>query len=799
MAPGDHLQFLYYMWLFSDFITGGTPFFYNLYEFNVGDDAARYRPGPYYLPYSLAFALFYQFGNRAIAWNAVSLLALWAACWFTWLLARRYTRSDGVAAVGALLALLFPYQWVQLFGGSPAGFGMTFVPMLLYGLDRAVRDGHMRGGWIAGLAILFAGTTDTHAFFFSALLTPLWCLAAFTQRAEFAWRRPAEWLRPVLALTPTVLLAALAFSLTRFGTRHIQQTSVARGRRLQEVEIFSPTLKGLWTWQDYGISHQIFIGLIIVATLGAGLLGLALRAARARHRESAQRALLLSFIGVVSAIIILLSLGTHGPSEGLPLTLARKYIPGYSMIRQPAKIFVLMPALLAVGLVVALQWAHDQFGRRGHWITAVVALGLCVEYFFQSKPIIGRLDTRNNAYAAAARDAETRSLIPRAIILPIWPGDSHHSSVYQYLASLYRIRMINGYRPFVPTEYIEGVFQPYKSLNLGLATDDQLDSLLARGIEYVILHEDLYPEKVSAFPVGAALAGLLNNPRLTVLAQDGPAWAFRILSYAEARDPVAAHWTTYFPARRLEAERQILQKAARADEPSASGKAIVRLHGDASLITRPFSARAFSDARWWIRARGKGLLSAERVIHNEPIGAIEAAVDWSDWAWIEIPAGQWDGARELTLNLRASEGEVDVDLLLLSAGEWHLLERGESLDLPAPIFFHAGHTDLAQDAVVFLPHRDRRDLIFYGPKLPMHPGRYTIEIDATLEQRSSGYGGTWVAACPEGHEINRAEMNANRKTMFTVDIPSNMPFLLAFFYAAEEEVSIKRVRFTRVE
>jgi hypothetical protein len=799
MAPGDHLQFLYYMWIFSDYLAGGTPLFYNLYEFNEGNDAERYRPGSYYMPYSLAFALFHQVGNRAFAWNAVSLLALWAACWFTWLLAGRYTRSEGIAAVGALLALLFPYQWVQLFGGSPAGFGMTFVPMLLYGLDRAVRDGHMRGGWIAGFAVLFAGTTDTHAFFFSALMIPFWCLAAFTQRAGFAWRRPAEWLRLALALTPTAFLAVLAFLLTRLQTRHIQQTHAARGRRLQEVELFSPTAKGLWAWHDYGISHQIFIGFFIVAVLGIGLVGLAVFAARARNRESAQRTVLLALIGAASVAIILLALGTFGPWEGLPFTTARKYIPGYSMIRQPAKIFVLMPALLAVGLAISLQWTHDRFGRRARWIAAAVAVGLCVEYFFQTKPMISRLETRNDAYAAAARDAEARSRKPRAIILPLWPGDSHYTSVYQYYASLYRIRMINGYRPFVPTEYIEGVFRRYQSLNLGLATDAQLDSLMARGIEHIILHEDLYPEKVSAYPVGAALAGLLNNPRLALLEQHGPTWAFRILASAEERDPVATQWVTYFPARRLEAERQTLRNAARADAPDAGGKAFVRLKDTASLSTRPLSARAFADSLWWIRARGSGLLQVERMLNGEPIGAIEAAVDWSDWAWIEIPAGQWDGAPDLTLVLRAADGEVDVDLLMLAAGEWHLLERGESLDIPAPVFFHAGHTDLARDAVVFLPNRDRRDLVFYGPKLPLHPGRYTVEIDATLGRNASGHGGVWVAACPEGHEIGRAEMSADKEMIFTVDIPSNLPFLLAFVYAAEEEVSITRVRFTRVE
>ncbi len=797
MMPGDHLQFLYYMWIFSDYLAGGTPFFYNLYEFNEGDDAARYRPGSYYMPYSIAFALFYQLGNQAFAWNAVSLLALWVACWFTWLLARRYTRSEGIAAVGALLALLFPYQWIQLFGGSPAGFGMSFVPMLLYGLDLAVRDGRMRGGVLAGCAVLFASATDTHAFFFSALMIPCWCIVAFTQRTGFAWRQPGEWLRLARALAPVAALAALAFLQTRLGTRHIQHSHAAGGRRMQEIALFSPKAEGLWAWHEIDVSYHIYFGFLIVAVLGIGLIGLAVRAARARDRSSVQRAILIGLVCAGITGIILLALGPFSPWDGRAFNAARKFIPGYTMIRQPAKIFVLLPALLAVGVAASLQWTLDRFGRRARWIAALVAVGFGIEYLFQTKLLISRVDDSNAAYAAAARDAIARARKPRAIILPLWPGDSHYTSVYQYYATLYRIRMINGYRPFVPSAYIEGVFRPYRSLNLGYASDAQLDSLTSRGIEHVILHEDLYPEKVSAFPVASALAGLLNHPRLSLLQQDGPIWAFRILPTAEAREPVATHWNVHFPARRIEAERQTLQGAVRVDAEDASGQAYIRLEGDASAATRPISARALPHCRWWIRARGSGRLAVDRHISGESIGAISSTVDWPDWNWIEVPAGQWDDAPDLTVSLRVAEGTVDVDVLHLVAGEWHFLEVGESIEIPAPVFFHAGHTDLADDSVVYLPWRDRRDLVFYGPKLPMQPGRYRIEIEGAVGRASSGRGGTWVAACPEGTEIGRAEMNADSAMQWQVDIPSNLPFLMAFIYAGEEETRITRIRLIR--
>lgn len=799
MMAGDHLQFLYYMWIFSDFLGGKTPFFYNLYEFNTGNDTERWRPGSYYFPYSLGFAALHLVGNRAFAWNGVSLLALWVACFFTWRLARRYTGSDGLAAVSALLPLLFPYTWIQLFGGSPAGFGMSFVPLLLYGLDIAVREGRMAGGWLAGFALLFAGTTDTHVFFFSVWITPCWCIVALTQRASFEWNNLRTWLRIAVALLPVALLAAAALAQTKLGTRHIQQSHAAGGRKIQEVALFSPRAEGLWAWHEIDVSYHIYFGYLAAAVLAIGCIAAIIHAARNRDPESVRRAtfIVLIVLGIVG--IVLLALGPFSPFEGRLFTAARKFIPGYAMIRQPAKIFVLLPSMIAVGIAAILQLGLERWACTIRWLAAALAAGFALEYYFQSKPVISLLDQQNAAYAEAARDAEDRMRKPRAVILPLWPGDSHYTSVYQYYASLYRIRMINGYRPFVPKEYIEGVFKPYQPLNIGYADDSLLDSLVDRGIDHVILHEDMYPEKASPFPVGTALRGLLNHPRLTLLAQDGPVWAFRILPSGERREEQGTSWAFHFPARRIEAERQKGTASARVEDVTASGGAFVQLSGDLSVRNTPIHFWYLPEMRWILRVRGNGLLMVDRWIGADSAGAVPLEVSSQDWTWVEARVPRFDGVQGLSAEIRLAEGGIDVDVILLVAGDWTVLEKGESLEVPAPVFFHAGHTDLENDAVVFLPNRDRKDLVFYGPKLPLIAGRYRIVIDAEVSAKRTGAAGTWIAACPEGREIARMEMNSGRPAEFRVEVPSNLPFLLAFVYRGEEKVEIRRIRFVRDE
>ncbi len=800
MQAGDHLQFIYYLWLASDYLSGKTPFFYNLYEFNTGDDTERYRPGSYYFPFSLLYALLYGATDRVIAWNAMCLVVLWLGCWSAWLLARRYSARESSAALAAAFAILFPYQWIQLMGGSPAGFGMALVPLLLLGLDRAVRDGRASGGWLAGLAIFSAALTDTHAVFFGVLAIPLWCLIAFSQREAFAFRSPSAWFRLARPLAPVLLLALLAFLHTKSGTRHVSQSHTAGGRTVNEVLLYAPHPHGLWTWKQTEVSYHIYFGFAAAALLLAGGALLLLRARRDRRPESRRKAVLMGALGLSTIFIVWLALGPNGPPGGLVYRLARDFVPGYEMIRQPAKIFLLLPALLAVAMALSADALADRLRPRGARGLAL-ALGavLFAEYFFQVKPVLSLMDSGNAAYAAVARDAGDRGEKPRALILPLWPGDSHQTSVYQYYASLYRIRMVNGYRPYVPREYVRDVFERYKGLTQGAATDAQLDALLARGIGHLVLHEDMYPEQVSTFPVATALARLLNHPRLAFLGQDGSTWAFRILPEA-APHPAAigADWVFHFPPRNIELERQLLTNAAIRQADDASAGSFVRLEGPARLALKPITSIAPPDTRWWLRLRGEGTLRLARSVDGAPMEPLDQPVHSAPWTWIEAPAGAWTDTATVGLELSCASGWVEADVAKFGAGRWPAPAPGETIRIPAPCFFHAGHIDLASGEVRYRPERDRKGIVFYGPKLPLPPGAYAIHIDAETGAAATGHAGYWVAACPEGTELARADMRAAHPMRMDVEIPANHPFLLAFVYAGEEPVRIRELAIERL-
>lgn len=796
MTPGDHLQMLYHFWLFKDMVTGGTPWFHNLYEFNTGDDAERYEPSPCYMPFSIVCAAGIAIGGRAFGWNLTGLVALWLAYWLTVRLARRYTDSLWVAAVAALPTLVMPFRWESLLGGSPMGFAMLWPSAALLGLDIAVRDRRPAGGVLAGLAVLFASFTDTHAFFFTTLVTPAWCLVAFAARRDFRWSRPAEYLRLALALLPAVLLIVIALWFQTHGRRAIGASTMADGRNLREVLTFSPFWQGLFARHDVPMSNLIYIGYLLPGIL---LLGFGARLAMRAWRSDWRRLLLLVLCAAGLTGIILLALGPRGPDHGIVFTVARRLIHPYAMIRQTAKIFCLFPAVSAVALALALPPLLALCRSRA-WARAVlglVAIVLVAENRSLIRPGICRLDAEQGAYAAVAADAAARAAPPRAVAVTLWPGDTHYGSLYEHYASLYRVRMVNGYSPVVSSNYVAGVFRRFESINQGWLADDQADELLGRGIDYVLVHEDEFPEKVSPFPITFTLWNLLNNPRLQLLAQAGPVWAFRIGAETGSRPPAAATWNVFFPARRWEAEKMQSRGASALAEGAVGGGRFTRLADGAALEGAPVTVAPGPALRYMLRVRGPGELLAEPFANGIASPEVRLAAGGADWRWVDVPVPAIPTFGRYSLRLTAPGRSVDVDSVLFTGGAWKTgLRADETVTIPAACFFHAGHIRLSDNSVV-LPPGGRTGAMFYGPKLPLEAGDYRVDFVCD----SPAPGGTKLGEVMfnrgENEEIGRMTVLSGTPATHRLRLADNRPFHLVFVYFGTDEVAIREVRIAR--
>lgn len=832
LVPGDHLQFMYYCWLAGDMVVGQTPLFSNLYEFNTGNDRERFEPYAYYIPFSLIYAAGAWLGGRAFGWNLAGLIALWLTYLLTWVLVRRWTRSEWVAAVAALLGIVLPFRWINLFGGSPAGFAMTWIPAILIGVDLAVREDRVRGGVLAGAALLLASWGDSHVFFFGTLAVPIWGIVAFAGRPDFQWRQVASYRRLALALLPLGLfmIAALMFpalmkSLYRVVTGLAPVAHAIGPRTLREAMIFSPDWRGFFGLSTLDVAAPIYLGASILVFIAIGWLALVRRAC-GDWRNHGRMLIILTLVILAMLAIMILALGPRGPEHGLFFRLCRSVIPPYAMIRQPAKIFCLMPSFLAVASAIALtalaqfrtsQPESQSFAQAGLtaprrfvqagrvWLVpvAMVLAGLILwNYARYSHPTISLLEKKQDAYAAVAADAVAGHTVPRALVLPLWPGDSHYTSIYQYFASLYRVRMINGYNPFIRKGYLENVFLRFESVNHGGLSEDQVKRLLGMNVRYILLHEDLFPEKVSPFPVTATLRQLLRHPRLELLRQDGSVWAFKILDVPRSKPAQILTGDILFPARRFEMEKTIAEHQVTVKtSPTAGGRAFVALEAtNASLRTAPIRVAAASNLHWLVRARGHGVLAGMQMIDEHATGFKPIPVQADDWIWLSLPIPDFQGFAALSLKLALTTGAVDLDMSLLTAGPWRQLNPGESMTLPAAMFFHAGHIDLKSGDVVFRRNYDRQGIVFYGPKLPLPKGTYEMGIDFD----SPAAPGTKLATA---HLELWEEQEDDIDMAVIAGLPArdrwrqneNMPFNFAVVYSGNADLEIKSVTITRLK
>ena len=794
MSPGDHLQYLYYLALARDMMLGHTEWFHNVYEFNTGDDAARFEPDPYFFPFCLLFTLLAFFVNLAAAWNLLGLMSIWLSLWVTWALARRYTDRHWVAALAALVFLALPYRWANLLGGSTMGPAFLWTPVVMLGIDLAVRDHRRAGAAIAGVALLLALWSDMHVFFFTSLLAPGWCVIALIKHDTFAWREPRAYLRQVVTLLPVPLFLVGGIALKHLYSRG--PLVAERTRTWNEAAMFSPHFSGVFGFET-GVTGHIHLGYGLVGLLILGLAAIGLLV-RARHRRSfpVRDALLFGVLLSGIMLILLLALGTYGPHGGRMFDWARIYVPFYANIRQSAKIYCLMPPVLSVFAVVCHGLAVTAF-RRVPANVVWAALGATIMFGGYRHVAISMtwLDLEQGAYAAVAEDAVARDQRPGAIVIPLWPGDSHYSSVYQMYALQHRIRMMNGYRPMARAAYREDI-ATFSSVNQGVLTDAQIDELIRRGIHYLIVHQNLFPEGVSPFPVGQTLLNLVNHPRVEKLAQDERVWSFRLLSEPVLKPMQKPEWTPAFPARRQEAERLTTNTQAIMTSADAGHHAYVAMSPGVTVSGQTVRVARRPDVNWMIRVRGTGTVST--VIAGSVAQPI--SIDAAEWTWLHVPVRFDDVMIDTHLELVGQSGLIDVDVMILAAGAWPDMAPGESIHVGAARFFHAGFMDMDSETVTLEQGVDHDGIAWYGPKLPFPSGRYDVEL-------------LYTTSAPDGTSLGLINLEQDEMSGAGVTVPvvagqpargiveriSNLPFNMVFVFSGQGDVQLESVRITRIE
>jgi Bacterial membrane protein YfhO len=708
--PGDYLQLYYHLWLLQDGLFGPTPLFTDPYEFQWGGPQPGWKT--YFLPTSLLFVALAPLGTLA-AYNGFVLLSFGLSGLAMFLLTREVVGPGWPAVLAGLVFALAPYRHAVLMGGHPAGSAFYLVPLVFLGLERAIRTGRAGGSLLAGLAALSLALVEPHYFYFLTLVLPVFLLV----RMLPGWRemsRPASFpdtvhvagsaLRPLWPLALSMLAGVGAMLMLKRAALDALGRS---GRTLREIGLFAPTAQDwLPRLNEYSV-RNLYPGIVALLLLAVGLAGLTRLESRARRWASFAIALF-----IVAEVLSL------GPNAPVPLyAWLYDLVPYFAFVRQSSKFqvlaFLALALLAGLGLRTLLGWLGD----RPRW--ASVATGLCLVAvafdYWPARPVgVSLLRVQNRVYDVLATSSGA------AIYVPIWPGESAPSSLYQFATTLTRRPMVNGYSPVVSRRYVEEVYRPLEHLNRGELTEQEHRRLRTLGVRFVVLDPGAFPSKVSPFPSSFTRYRLSRSPYLEELAEDPPLSLYALRDApADPPAPLLTHPFGIF----FEAERLPRQRGGVVETPEASWGRVARAEeragaeGPGYLVLGAKAPLPRGSFRMIFRLRARGAPGA---------------------ALARIDAMTEGGARTLASRALRSEdvsGAYEDHILAFS------LDRGEWVEFRV---FWEGRGQLEVDYLygMFADQPDPRwvfrntEFDFgYGPYRRYPPGDYEVRFRARVGRR----------------------------------------------------------------
>ena len=793
MIPGDQLQLMYHFWLASDMMAGKTPLFTNVYEFNQGKDEDLKVFDPYYAPYSWAFGIFHIFLSRAASWNLAGLLSILCTFGATFLLIKRITGDRLSAILAALLGASFPYRWIPLLTGSPTGFAISLIPLTALGLHIAVTDRKWTGGLLAGVGVFFSYCSDLHVFYFNTLSLPFWTLAFATLKKDMYPPSLQTLKKVAIAIAPAGLLTAAAAITGIVAGSRLDATDMASGRTWKLIIKYSPRSRGLFSWENLGMSNHVFLGHI--AVLLALIVLIAVIYSVVKKKAQKQTTIFFALVFIASLCIISLALGANGLSHGIMMRACRKFIPKYTMIRQSVKVYCLMPLLLPllIGLGSSLLFKLTTNRRFPRVLVCVLTLLCIAEWRMQISPAICTLADEEPAYAAIHSDAISRDVEPHAVVVPLWPGDSHWASLYEHYVSLYRIRMLNGYSPAIGNDYLESVFYPLESINVGVIDNEQIALLKSMKIDYLIFHEDAFPQQVSPYPASQTLFRLLAHPSLQLMKQSESIWAFKILG--ESTEPIRAEAPEFMLSTRgWEMESLLRDFGEIVEAPLASGTVLKLTAENAEMKSHDLPSAKGQQLN--LRIKGNGAFTWRIKSSGEVIGSASVTTISDEWQWKALPFTSPAETFPISMEFSAPKGDVYLDMMFLTAGRQVSLKPGEQVTIPASAFYRAGYTDIETGSAILRQSTDPDQEILYGTFPLLERGTYQIKLDITSEEDTEPGAITYLA-----HSTHPFTVPIEKPGTFThiYKHPNNVPVKIGFTYGRNADVAIHSLTLKRIE
>ena len=377
-----------------------------------------------------------------------------------------------------------------------------------------------------------------------------WLLFPALWRNRRRLRLPLDRLAPLWTLALGV--AAGAAYMMHIKSKVFNASIASKGRTLEEVKLFAPTIKDFFDPSNIHVEGFLYLG------LGIPLLALIALALLAAFRQGAKpKAYLASIWAALAVLLSILCMGPRLPGVHL-YSFLYKHVPFFNFPRVPGRLFL----YAALMFMLLAGWGLKQILKRPAQRKHAAIAALIIAAFFTwdlwppLKPGIclipppGPIEQGVKAHLPTGPGADKRLLG-----LPIWPGDSHQSSAYEYIITNTRALTMNGYAPVTPSAYRDKIYWPLDPMNRG-ETSAQILKLLEKnqvGLIAFMDNEQIYPRKISPYPPSLARKRLLAAHAISYLGQAGNCF-FMGVDYkappgppaSQVTSPVTSLWEAHF-------------------------------------------------------------------------------------------------------------------------------------------------------------------------------------------------------------------------------------------------------------
>ncbi|MBI5198898.1 MAG: hypothetical protein HZA09_02655, partial [Nitrospirae bacterium] len=343
---------------------------------------------------------------------------------------------------------------------------------------------------------------------------------------------------------PFLLMCSLTVVWALYTRSHIETSIVAEGRPLTQIMKYSPEIGDIFKRHNRVVEKNIYLGLIPFSLACVGLF---------LKRVEGRRNIL--FFGAIFIVSLILSFGPNlGPYIHL-YNILYDHLPFFNYPRVAGRMITITAVMMVILSGYGLKWLIERIqGGKGlsymmhdtryriktsgimnlvSWILPFLIVIIILLDFLPFSPRGVSIPSKGNAVYEEVR----KNLGDKKVLeIPLWPGDSAWSSIYQYYVTIYRYHMINGYDPGVSKKYVEDIFGKLYPLDFGELREEEYQFLKDLGVKYIVMHEEEFPRKVSPFPFSSSLNNMNRSPYVRFIKSDGLIYLFELNYDASQRE-----------------------------------------------------------------------------------------------------------------------------------------------------------------------------------------------------------------------------------------------------------------------